>query len=182
MPFLLLLILFAALVGDAVQHDANSGRDVAKWKRILAEPKPPEDRLAARDALAKRQAEAAAALLRSGQHELVWPLLRHSPDPSLRSYLIRDLSRSGISPDSIAQRLEVEPEVSARRALILSLGGFSGEQLPADRRKPLTARLLRLYRADPDPGLHSAIDWLLRHGRQGLTDRRLDWQQARGPT
>src|SRR5262249_12659636 len=24
----------------------------------------------------------------------------------------------------------------------------------------------------------SAVDWLLRHGRQGLTDRKLDWQQA----
>lgn len=178
MPFLLLPILFAALVGGVAQHDAKRDRDIAKWKRVLAEPQPPEDRLAARDALAKRQAEAATALLRSGQLELVWPLLRHSTDPSLRSYLIHDLGRSGISPDAIAQRLGVEPDVSARRALILSLGGFSSEQLPADRQKPLIARLLRLYRSDPDPGLHSAIDWLLRYGRQGLTDRKLDWQQG----
>jgi formylglycine-generating enzyme required for sulfatase activity len=175
---LLPLLLVAAPLARGDQDDGPRDRDIAKWKRLLEEPKPAEDRLAARDALAKRQAEAATALLRLGQPERVWPLLRHGPDPSLRSYLVRDLGRSGISPDSIGRRLEVESDVSARRALILSLGGFTGDQLPADRRKPLVAWLLRRYRADPDPGVHSAVDWLLRYGRQGLTDRQLDWQQG----
>jgi formylglycine-generating enzyme required for sulfatase activity len=157
---------------------AERDRDAAEWERILGEETPAPDRLAARDALAKRQAEAATALLRSGQSERVWPLMRHGPDPSLRSYLVRDLARSGTSPDAIVQRLDVESDLSARRALILSLGGFTGDQLPADRRKPLIAQLLRLYRMDPDPGAHSAVDWLLRHGRQGLADRKLDWQQG----
>jgi formylglycine-generating enzyme required for sulfatase activity len=160
--------------GEEKQHD----REAAKWKQVLREEMPAEHRLAARDALAKRQAEAALALLRMGQTELVWPLFRHSPDPSLRSYLIRDLGRSGASPEPILRRLEVETEGSARRALILSLGGFTTELLPAESRKPLVARLLRWYGEDPDPGIHSAVDWLLRHGRQGLEDRRLDWQQG----
>jgi formylglycine-generating enzyme required for sulfatase activity len=178
----LALVLVVAVTGwlraggdkDGGQRD----RAIAKWKRLLEEPKPAEDQLAARDALAKRQAEAATALLRLGQPERVWPLLRHGPDPSLRSYLVRDLGRSGISPEALVERLEVESDVSARRALILSLGGFTGDQLPADGRKPLVARLLRLYREDPDPGARSAVDWLLRHGRYGLADRKLAWQQA----
>src|SRR5262249_25810521 len=33
------------------------------------------------EALAKRQANAALILLRFGQEECVWPLLRHNPDP-----------------------------------------------------------------------------------------------------
>jgi len=37
---------------------------------------------------------------------------------------------------------------------------------------------LRWYREDPDPGLHSAIDWLLRHGKEGPESRPFDWGQA----
>jgi formylglycine-generating enzyme required for sulfatase activity len=175
---LLSLLFVTVLPASGNKEDRQRDRDIAKWKLILEEPKPAEDRLAERDALAKRQAEAATALLRLGQSELVLPLLRHSPDTSLRSYLVRDLGRAEVSPDTIIRRLGVEPEASVRRALILSLGGFSGGQLPTDRRKQLVALLLRLYRADPDPGIHSAVDWLLRYGRQGLTNRKLDWQQG----
>ena len=184
MHSLFLTLLCAAIVATPlVGQEKDNGprerdRDLANCNRQLDEPMPPEDRLAARDALAKHQAAAAALLLRSGQPERVWPLLRHNPDPSLRSYLVRDLARSGVSPDTFVRRLEVESDVSARRALILSLAGFTDHQLPVDERKPLIARLLLLYRTDSDPGIHSAVDWLLRHGRQGLMDRPLDWQQG----
>ncbi len=138
---------------------------------------PPEDHLAARDTLAQRQAQAAVALLQLGQDEAVWPLLRHSPDPSRRTYLIHALGRLGTEPAVVLRRLEAETDVSARRALILSLGEFTDAQLPLTQRQLLVDRLLQWYRDDPDPGLHSAVDWLLRHGRQGTTARRLDWHQ-----
>jgi len=175
---LLLLVAVAVRALTAGPGAAPRDVDAAKLQRVLQESMPAERQLAVRDALAKRQSEAATALLQLGQHELVWPLLRHSPDPSLRSYLIRALGRAGVSPEALIQRLEIEPEVSVRRALILSLGEFTDEQLPTDKREPLVARLLRMYREDPDPGIHSAVDWLLRHGRQGLVDRRLDWKQG----
>ena len=113
MHIVLLPLLFgvASLAGGD-KDDGPGDRDIATWKRVLEEPIPAEDRLAARDALAKRQAEAATALLRLGLPEPVWPLLRHSPDPSLRSYLVRDLGKLGVSPDAIAQRLEVESDAS----------------------------------------------------------------------
>jgi formylglycine-generating enzyme required for sulfatase activity len=174
--FLFLPLLFVLLVSSGARHDGQRNRDITKWQHVLEEPQPAADHLAERDALAKRQEQAAIALLRLGKGQLVWPLLRHSPDPSLRSYLIRDLGSSGVSPDLILQRLEIEPEISARRALILSLGGFNADQIPISKRKPLIARLLTLYRSDPDAGIHAAVDWLLRYGHQGLLDRKLDWQ------
>lgn len=170
------LIFFAAPL--AVQEQTIGRQDIAKWKSILEEQKTPETRLAERDAQAKRQAEAAIALLRLGRADLVWSLLRHSSNSSLRSYLIRDLGQSGISPDVIIKRLKIESDLSVRQALILSLGGFSDDQLPANKRKSLIVLLLKMYREDADSGIHSAIDWLLRDGRQGLLNRKIDWQQG----
>src|SRR5205823_2036234 len=40
------------------------------------------------EAIAKRQANAAVALLRMGRLDSVWPLLKSSPDPGARSKLI----------------------------------------------------------------------------------------------
>ena len=132
---------------------------------------------AAPDTPAAQQANEAIALLRLGRADAVWLLLRHTPDPSVRTELIHQLGRSGVDPDVILRRLDVEQDVSARRALILSLGHFTEEQLPLNTRRPLVAKLLEWYRHDPDPGVHAAIDWLLRHGRQGERPRALDWQQ-----
>ena len=51
-----------------------------------------------KEKLAKRQANAAVALLRLGQPDEVWPLLKHGPDPRVRSYLIHRLSPRGADP------------------------------------------------------------------------------------
>jgi len=59
----------------------------------LAQNEPAEDRLAERDAFAKRQVRTALEQARRGKSELLWPLLRHSSDPSARSYLVRDLGK-----------------------------------------------------------------------------------------
>jgi formylglycine-generating enzyme required for sulfatase activity len=131
-----------------------------------------------KDSLARRQAQAAAALLKWDQGERVWPLLRLSPDPRLRTYLLHRLGQLHAEPRALLDRLERETDVSARRALVLSLGEYTAEQLPEEVRRPVVARLLQWYRDDPDPGVHSAIDWLLRYGKEGLTPRKLDWQQG----
>ncbi len=59
----------------------------------------------ARDALAERQARAAIALLRMGRPAEIWPLLRHSPDPRLRSFIINLLNPLGADPKPIAVEL-----------------------------------------------------------------------------
>jgi eukaryotic-like serine/threonine-protein kinase len=116
----------------------------------------------AKEKLAKRQANAAVALLRMNQPGDVWPLLRHGPDPRTRSYLIHRLGPLGADPRTIAKRFAAEPDVTIRRALLLSLGEFDETQLPAAERTSLIEGLLDVYRQDADPGLHAAVEWLLR--------------------
>jgi formylglycine-generating enzyme required for sulfatase activity len=124
-----------------------------------------------REKLAKRQANAAVALLRLGQPEKVWPLLKRRPpdDPRVRSYLIHRFGLLGADWGMIFKRLDGEKkDVSIRRALLLSLGGFGPDRLtPADRER-LIPKVWQLYREEPDAGLHGAAEWLLRlWGRQG---------------
>ena len=58
------------------------------------------------------------------------------------------------------------PETSQRRALILALGTYGPEGLSPGEREPLTAKLLGLYRDDPDAGVHGAAAWTLRQWGQ----------------
>ena len=112
--------------------------------------------------LASRRANAAAALLMLGESARVWLLLRHSPDPTLRSFLIRRLAGVGLSPLTIIDRFGNEQDVSLQRALLITLGEFPPDTMPVADREAFAVRLLHLYQVHPDPGLHSAIDWLLK--------------------
>jgi formylglycine-generating enzyme required for sulfatase activity len=135
---------------------------------------------AAKERLANRQASAAVALLRLGHGERVWPLLQHRPDPRVRSYLIHRLSPLGADARAVVKRLAEEPDVSARRALLLCLGEFSPDQLPAAERQALGPSLLRLYLYDPDPGTHAAVEWLLRQWHQAADLAPIDRELATG--
>ena len=110
----------------------------------------------------KRQANAATALIRMGRAEKSWSLLKHSPDPSLRSYLLHRLGPLGVEPGLLIAKLDQKSDVSIRRALILSLGECEKGRLRSDDRIDWTTKLLNLYRNDPDPGIHGASEWLLR--------------------
>ena len=146
-----------------------------------------------KDRLAERQARAAVALVRMEKAEEVWPLLRHSADPRLRSFIVNWMSPLGADQKQIAALLgqtdpsatpaagQVQqkmaailfhPETSLRRALILALGKYPAEGLSAGEREPLIGNLLELYRNDPDSGIHAAAEWTLRQWKQQakLTD------------
>jgi formylglycine-generating enzyme required for sulfatase activity len=130
------------------------------WHR----PVVPEE---AKDALAKRQAQAAVALLQLGAAEKVWPLLEHSPDPRLRSFLIHRLAPLGTDPHVLLRRLDEEREVSRRRALLLALGTYPAERLKPEDRAHWQDQLRQWYRTEPDAGLHGAVEWLLRRWGEG---------------
>ena len=117
------------------------------------------------DKFYKRQANAAVALIRMGRTEKSWSLLKHSPDPSLRSYLVHRLGPLGVEPGLLIAKLDQESDVSIRRALILSLGEYEEGRLSTTERDAWTKKLLDLYRNDPDPGIHGAAEWLLRQWR-----------------
>src|SRR5262249_31677466 len=61
----------------------------ALLEQELVRGRPSETSGAENDALAKRQARSAVALLQLGRSEPVWPLLRHQPDTALRTYLVQ---------------------------------------------------------------------------------------------
>lgn len=113
-----------------------------------------------RDRMARRQACAAVTLLQLGHAELVWPHMRHAADPSLRTHLTHELGRRGADVELLLGRLALETDVSARRALILSLGELTEKLLPAQRQR-LLALLLGWRQSDPDAGIHSASEWVL---------------------
>jgi serine/threonine protein kinase/formylglycine-generating enzyme required for sulfatase activity len=69
-----------------------------------------------KDRLAERQARAAIALLCMGKAEEVWPLLRHSPDPRLRSFIVNWLNPLGADPNLIASQLATGNDVSRPHA------------------------------------------------------------------
>jgi serine/threonine protein kinase/formylglycine-generating enzyme required for sulfatase activity len=132
-------------------------------KRLPADVPSSDER---REKLAKRQVNAAAALLKMNQPARAWPVLKHGPDPRARSYLVHRLYPLGVDPASLTKRLDEEPDVTIRRALLLSLGTFTEKELPPSARTALVPKLQALYQADPDPGLHAAAEWLLRTWQQ----------------
>ena len=115
-----------------------------------------------REKLAKRQANAAVALLRLKQPARVWPLLKQSPDQRVRSYLIHRLCPLGADAEAIVKRLDSESDLTISRALLLSLGEFGEKDLPPEARKSLLPKLQGIYRTEVDAGLHASAEWLLR--------------------
>ncbi len=155
-----------ALFADALA--ANKLAVVPVLRAELAKQLPqgsPNDTLdAALEAHAKRRGYAAAVLFAFGEAESVWPVFvfPKDGDPTARSYLQERLAAVGADPGALVKRFGTEVEVSAKRGLLIALGDFPAELVPAGEREPFVSRLLSLYRHDPDSGLHSAIDWLLR--------------------
>jgi hypothetical protein len=129
--------------------------------------KPPAEGVAeAKVDFASRNANLAIALVMLSEGDQVWPLLRQSRDPSVRSYIIDRASTLGVDPSRVSRRLDEEGDVSVRRALILCLGEFGTESLPTEKRKMLIPKMLALYRDDADAGIHAAAEWLLRKWNQ----------------
>jgi serine/threonine protein kinase/formylglycine-generating enzyme required for sulfatase activity len=169
---------FAVLFPKVEHHGAVAQTELLAEINSLLPLDAPDD---VKERLARRQANAAVALLKIGRPEIVWPLLKHSPDPRVRSYLVHRLGPLGADPEILRKRLEEEPELSIRRALLLSLGDFAPGDLPDAQRKPLMTVLLRWYREHPDPGLHGAAEWTLRaKWGQAASLRDIDAELAKG--
>jgi formylglycine-generating enzyme required for sulfatase activity/class 3 adenylate cyclase len=115
-----------------------------------------------RERAAKRKANAAVGLVKLGQAEQVWSLLRQSPDPRTRSYFVDRLATSGAAAATVAERLDHEPDVSARRCLLLILGSYAEDSVPEAVRQSVLPKVRGLYLNDHDPGIHGASEWLLR--------------------
>ena len=113
------------------------------------------------NATAGRRANLAVALLRAGAGERLWPLLKASTDPRVRSLAIDRFASLGCDPAALVARLEAEPDDSVRAALWLALGGFDDRALRPDRRAALTPAVVKVYREDGSAAVHAAAGWLL---------------------
>ncbi|MCO6458566.1 MAG: SUMF1/EgtB/PvdO family nonheme iron enzyme [Pirellulaceae bacterium] len=104
-----------------------------------------------------QRANLAAAAARLGRVDLACELLDHTDDPTTRGLLIHRLADVGVEPEELIEQL-ASAELPVRRALLLSLGEYPAAVAETE---PLHAHLLQLYRDDPDPGVHAAVEWLL---------------------
>ena len=127
----------------------------------------------------KRQANAAVMLMLLHRPDKAWALLKHSPNPSVRSYMIDRIGTAGVNPAMIADRLDHETDLSAQRALLLSLGSYPEGSVSPSVRLSLLPKVQAIYQTDPDPGLHAASEWLLRMWKEEpwLQTINQEWQK-----
>ena len=145
---------------------------ISELQTLVSQSPPAGAKPDERDAFWKKQANAAACLLALGETASVWPLFQQTPDPSLRSFMIDRFARLGVTFDVLATQIQQESDPASRYALILTLGQFDGQKLSSEQRQSFTDQLAKLYRDDPDPGVHSGAKWTLRNWQQNsLTDK-----------
>ncbi|SIO58324.1 Serine/threonine protein kinase [Singulisphaera sp. GP187] len=137
--------------------------------KLLSAPIPPQATPKTLDSLAQQKANAALVMVSLGSDSTLWQSLENQPDPRLRTYLILRIPGFELDPLKLLEEAKHHPVPSVRQALVLCLGGFGDNILPQGMRSNLLPKLLTLYQEDPDPGVHSALDWLL--GRWSFGDR-----------
>jgi formylglycine-generating enzyme required for sulfatase activity len=108
-------------------------------------------------------------------------LLRATPEPTLRSYLIERLSACG-APRPLVVRLSAgkDQNASVTSAVILALGEFGPERFSAEQLQQLVRQLLSIYGDDADSGIHAAAGWLLQTLGQTSELRAIDERLATG--
>jgi formylglycine-generating enzyme required for sulfatase activity/serine/threonine protein kinase len=111
-------------------------------------------------ALARRQARAAAALLRLGQRQQLAALWNLHADRELESQFLALLRRYGVRPCHILALLEQTNCPASRRLCLLALGEFARTDLPPEQREQALNIVRSWYRRDPDSGVHGACGWL----------------------
>jgi len=148
---------FSLLYPKLTEHRASA---IGILRNELAKRREPVAGTAERDELASRQANAAVAIWRLDGPVSVRQLLEHSRNPTIRSYLVRRLGPCGaVDPQDLMRLVTAEPNVTIRRALILSIGEFAGTPLPD--RGELVDWLLSIFERDSDAGMHAATAYLL---------------------
>lgn len=120
-----------------------------------------------KDRLARRQANAILLLRGSGNVEYLWPSLRHSSDPRLRSFLVDNMSHLLARPKQFEEQLFDGNDSGIRQAVVLVLGKALGTVPTYELAPSLLEKLLRLFREDPNSDVHGASEWALR--RLGYT-------------
>jgi serine/threonine protein kinase/formylglycine-generating enzyme required for sulfatase activity len=154
----------------------------AALHEILAQSLPPAAKQQHKEILARQKAQAAVALLHLGRAERVWPLFHQPEDATCRTYLIHKCAQLNLDPAILVNRLlsKEEKDPSVRQGLLLALGEYGDEQrIEVVRFRGFDQHLIRAYETDPDPGVHSAVDWLLHRWRMASLIAEFDQKLAK---
>lgn len=149
----------------------------------LAEEHPPDDMgFAERVEFGKRRAGAGITLVRLGQREKVLPTFAFNDDPEALTQFIHRSKERGVRAVELLALLRIVPssslkpkaESQTRHALLLALGEYSLDNIPASQRDQLLADLADWYAHDPSSGVHGAAGWLLRQWGQDDVVQKVD--------
>jgi formylglycine-generating enzyme required for sulfatase activity len=175
-----LLSPLASFLEDERRTVSERRAIVDLYKAFAAKTSTPIPSTALNFALDRKHATVADALRAMATDDKSWALLRHSSDPTRRSLLIDGMAPSGFDPIRLMAQLDQEQDISVRRAILLSLGGFGLDRLPPVERDNLIPKLLQCYHDDLDAGIHGAACWLLHQWRADQECRKIDKALASG--
>jgi formylglycine-generating enzyme required for sulfatase activity len=145
---------------SVISVDGPSTREhplsVSVWQR----PMPTED---ANRRFADIKSNILVALLSLGELDTVLPSLKTSSDPTLRSHIIHKTTKAHVPIRVLLSCLGDESlDAGTRQALILATGGYPRLSVPVKEREQILGLMNVLVCEDPDAGVHSAAEWLLR--------------------
>jgi len=120
-----------------------------------------------------RKGLAGAALLSfSGNDDspTLWSILKRADDETARSVMIHNLRKLEVPADLLVSKLRSESDFGVVSGLLLALGSY---EYPSLRNSTDIVRdICNQLRNNPDPGVHSAAEWLLRTwGHAALVDK-----------
>ncbi|HTI51257.1 MAG TPA: SUMF1/EgtB/PvdO family nonheme iron enzyme [Planctomycetaceae bacterium] len=120
----------------------------------------------ARSQTAARRARAAVLLFELGESEPLWKSLASSDDPEPGANAEARLAMTGADPDALFRQLRNCP-APLRAALVRTFGSIPPVALRPSLREECLREFERLYRFDPDSGVHSAAEWVVRSWGHG---------------
>lgn len=113
-----------------------------------------------------------AALRAHRDPEVEFELFEESSDPTARSYVIHHYGMSGGTAEPLLNLLTDDRSASVRYSALLALGEVPRESYSSEQFQQLLTTAEALFRSDPDAGVHSASEWVLRRfGMQGIVAR-----------
>lgn len=110
--------------------------------------------------IVNRKAVAVEQAQRLGNENSFWQHMNDTVDPRIRTVLINDFDQAACSWDDIQNRLLHEPS-RCRQAIVLGLPQRL-KLMSESEQRDMKSLLHKLYRTDPDAGVHSAVEFVLR--------------------
>jgi formylglycine-generating enzyme required for sulfatase activity len=152
-------ILYAAAVRPAATDPELSAALRSELSQTPAGELSPEEAIRA----GRRRAGAAVAAVLVGERDGILPVFAVTGDPESRTQFVHRLKDRGVGAGAVLECLDRARDEPARFGLVLALGEFAIEEIPADARKALPDRFAGWYAGDPSAAIHAACGWLLRH-------------------